>query len=232
MHASDLPGDSDPWLLQGCAGPGAPPWASSFLWAIAGSVPHGTRSASRGRRSGASTQVWRGAPPCSMIHPKSHSRCPARGSSPRLPNMRTHGPGAQPCLPAAPTLRQAGGGEVLGGAGPGQESGPSWGEGARCPGSGVQRPREGSVLSDPWRERVALMPWACWELWAGKDVCPVLSVVQQWAASGPLRWAHAAGWAGGLDGQRPVRLQGPEAGAADLWTRGSARGWLRARSAQ
>ena len=82
----------------------------------------------------------------------------------------------------------------------------------------------GSVPSDPWWEQVALTPWVCWELWAGKDVCAFLSVVQWWAASSPLRWAHTAGWTGPLDGQRSVSLQGPEAGAADLRTQGSARG--------
>ena len=149
----------------------------------------------------------------------------------QVPGPREQPPGAQhvrsrpwsPALsPCSPHPAPGGGWGVLGGAGPGQESGPSRGEGARCPGRRVQRPWEGSVLSDPWWEQVALTPWVCWELWAGKDVCPFLSVVQQWVASGLLRWAHAAGWAGTLDGQRPVRLQGPEAGAAGLWTRGSA----------
>lgn len=46
-----------PVASPGMCGPRGPPRASSFLWAIAGSVPYGTRSVSRGWRSGASTRV-------------------------------------------------------------------------------------------------------------------------------------------------------------------------------
>lgn len=91
---------------------------------------------------------------------------------------------------------------------------------------------KGSVLSDPWWEQVALTPWACWELWAGKDVCALSLLCNSGQPPAPSAGhTQQAGWAHwtvrGLSACR-----GPRRELQTCGLRGPPEGVLRAHSAQ